>query len=221
LPEQAGWQLLPNRYSKAQFDALPDVSPAFFQQRLYLASHRHRHLQADRQVQILLNAPHHIIATAQLRSQGQDLPRTYTLVQQRNGQLSINVTFPQAGNYELRIFAKDRRQEGLYSSVVSYQITASQGGVEFPETYRDFTEHNAVLQSPLTRALPRRELVPFSLSVPNAEEVQVVDRQTGEWTKLQRSGSEFSGQVATEGGNVLVLAKLAGSDHYVSLLSYE
>ena len=123
-PEQSGWQLLANTYSKTQFDELPRVFPAFFQNQINLVSHRQLHIQANQQVQIQLNAPPTMIATAQLRtsdaganaSQDQELPGNYTFVQQRNGQITINTSFPAPGNYELRIFAKNRQQEGLYPS---------------------------------------------------------------------------------------------------------
>ncbi|MBR8827455.1 MAG: transglutaminase [Gomphosphaeria aponina SAG 52.96 = DSM 107014] len=221
LPSKTTWQLLAQPYSKEQFELLPNLSPQFFNQGMKFISHnKHTITAKDGQVEIILQAHPDTIVASALQLGGQKLPETYTFEQQQNGQIFIKATFPAPGNYELQIYAKNKHESGSYPHAVTYKIIADAAGKEFPKIYTNFTENNANLQAPLTKKLPSNQSVYFQLNVPKALEVQVIDQTSNKWTKLTRSGNQFSGNAFVGSGKVQVTAKFPGDEKYWTVVEY-
>ena len=125
LPTDDSWQLLSQPYSKQQFDQLPEISPAFFEYGLSLASHQSHTIRAEKETEILLNVPENVTLISELSSQNSPLGDDYTLIQKRNNQTGIYVTLPSAGTYQLNIYANPKGKKGTFDHVISYRIIAN------------------------------------------------------------------------------------------------
>lgn len=220
LPSDEDWQLLSQRYSKEQFEQLPNISPDFFEYGLSLVNYQNHTIQAREKAEIRLNVPDNVVITATLYSQNYPLDN-YTLVQTGQNQTGVYITFPSAGTYELNIYAKPKGQEGLYNQVMNYRLIASQRGQEFPTIYQGFSDNQAYLGTPLQKTLPANQSVHFNLFVPNAQEVQVISERGSKWTPLSRSGNSFEGTVPIEQGQIIVVAKFSNQSSYQYLVEYE
>ncbi len=222
LPQDPQWQLLSNQFTKAKFESLPATSAQFFTTGLKFVSHSTNTIQANDRVAINLAAPPNIIVTARLSSGSNPLPNSYTFVQQNQGNIIVNASFPGAGNYELEIFAKQKGETGQYPHVITYKIIAQSQGEQFPKTYSTLTENNGNLVSPLIYSLPKNRKVYFQISLDNAVEVQVFNQSLNQWTKLTRSGNTFAGDVFISPGKIQLFAKFPGeTTRYQGLAEYQ
>jgi transglutaminase/protease-like cytokinesis protein 3 len=220
FPRESQWQLLPTVYSRTQFDRFPEVKPRFFRDQLGLVSHLNPEIQAQGNLEILLDSPTSTLLAAQLRSaSGVEIAKNYTLTQKKDRQNSVQVAFPAPGNYKLIIFSK-QPQESQYQQAVTYDITASDAGTPFPTTYSTFSDRRSYLQMPLTQNLPVNSSTFFQLEVNNATKVLVINEANQDWTELSKNGSFFSGTALIKPGKTLVIAQFPDSDKYWTLLEY-
>jgi transglutaminase/protease-like cytokinesis protein 3 len=222
LPENPQWQLLANKFSREQFESLPETSAQFFKTGLRLLSHNTHTIQTDNKVTIRLAASPNIITTARLSSGNNTMPETYTFVQQSQGNITVNASFPTAGIYNLEIFAKDKDETGLYPHAITYKIIAKAGGAQFPKTYSTLDEHNGNLVTPLTYSLPKNTPVYFEVTLDNAVDVQIFNQASNQWTPLNRSGRTFSGNVVVTSGKTQLMARFPqDTTRYWSLAEYQ
>ena len=222
FPQEKKWQLLSQDYSKKQFDNAPQISSSFFKQGLKFISHNTHTIEASGSAEIILGADQDTIATSRLKQGSQVLDRSYTIVQKKNGKVIVRATFPAPGDYELEIFAKSKDKTGYYPHVLTYKVIAKGKGQEFPRTYAQFTEHNVDLQAPVQKYLPSHESINFKLKVPNAVEVQVIDKSSNKWTQLTAYSNDlFAGDAFVSSGKVHVVAQFPGDERYWSLVEYK
>ena len=221
FPVDRGWQLLPQTYSRVQFENLPNINSRFYSLGLKTTSHNFYQIKEKGRIDIKLKAPANIIAVADLY-QGQDkLPKTSTLIRRKDENLVVSVTPPAAGIYELKIYAKQGHESNQYQQVITYQIEAAKSVAQFPKTYGHFNRHQVNLIEPLESNLPDNKSVYFSLKVPHATDVKVVNTTTNQWTSLDSYGNYFQGYVNIKSGQTIVVAKFYGDDRYWHLVEYE
>jgi hypothetical protein len=219
-PEEPKWQLLAPPYTRETFDNLPEVSGELFKNKIELASHPTKNIYANDKLNITLKAPKNVVATAKLSLNNESVNENYTLVQNDNGDLKINVGFPMKGDYKLEIFAKPKDKSNSYPHVVTYEVIANNSTDKFPKIYRDFSENNGYLEAPLTNSLTPNQLVFFRLKIDHAMEVKVVNQTTNQWTDLTRKGNFFSDYVTIGNGKTLVYARFPGDSRYWGLLEF-
>ncbi|MEG3438649.1 transglutaminase domain-containing protein [Pannus brasiliensis CCIBt3594] len=220
FPVRSPWQLLSQAYTKEQFDSLPSVSSNFFADGLELVSPRDRDLATNGSAEIRLRVPVDTLISARIQQNSTPLNDKYLLIQQKNGEATIQAAFPAPGTYELQIFSKRRSDESLLQRSLAYRVTAGASGAAFPKIFAGFSDNNAYLYNPTAGQLPAGQIVPFGIEVPNALEVAVIDGASGKWTPLTRSGSAFVGNVSIGTGKVALAAKFPGNDDYTTLLEY-
>ena len=75
-----------------------------------------------------------------------------------------------------------------------------------------------VLQAPIAGTLVAAAPVRIEVEWPGASEMALVTN--GEWTKLQRNGSRFTGEVVAAGSSVTLVGRPAASAPYATLLHY-
>jgi transglutaminase/protease-like cytokinesis protein 3 len=219
LPSDQNWQLLSQSYSKEQFENLPEVSSGFFKYGLNLLSHHNHTIKVNSQGEVLLAVPDNVVISVNISANHQNIDN-YTLIQKGENETKIYVTTPSSGIYNLNIYAKPKGQESYYNHAITYRLIASQGGQPFPTTYKQFTDKDVSLITPIGKILPANRSVYFKLKVPYAQDVQII---TGnDWIPLSRSGDFFEGTVPLKYGKVEVVAKFdSQSKSYNSLLEYE
>lgn len=220
FPRESQWQLLTSPYDRTAFDALPQISPRFFQDRLALSPTVTSRLNLAGNGSLSISAPETTQLSAQLRTPaGEELPSQYILIQRRGTQATVQIAAPEAGNFQLILFSK-RPQEELYQQALILDVTASQSGTPFPATFGTFNEKQAYLQQPLTQTLPLYHSAYFQLQVKGARQVMVLNQETQEWTALDRNGDYFTGTSLIKPGKTQVLARFDEGNRYWSLLEY-
>lgn len=221
FPTNPTWQLLPVFYTKQQFEALPEVKPQFFRDGLQMVSHPTHTIQAQGTAEVILKAPQDTIVSARLESASGLLDKSYTLVQREQNKILVNAAFPQAGTYELRIFSKNKAQDGSYPEAITYKVIAQKQGEAFPLTYSHFAQNNAYLFTPQTKTLPANQSVYFQINVPNALKVVIIDQESQNWKNLERQGTMFTGNINIGSGQVAIAAKFTEGDQYWTLVEYK
>lgn len=222
LPNDPKWQLLDPPISEAEFRKRVYLRPGFFQYGLQLDSHIHAFVQTDNPVETFtIKAPQGIVAMMDLLQGQNELPATQTFIQRQADRLRIQTAFPQPGEYQLLLYAKPKTVEGSYDAVAQYRIQARQTSASgFPKTFSTFAESNAYLTGPLTATLKKGRSHDFSISVPGAVEVSVIDGQA--WHALQSDNFDFSGSVPIASEDVTIAAKLSEDDEgYSFLVKYQ
>ena len=220
-PLENQWQLLSNTYSRSQFDQLPDVAPELFKNGIELVSHKGSQISADDRLAVVLKAQRDIVAIANLERDKQPVEGNYTLVQRQGENIMVNVTFPQAGDYQLNIFAKPQDGNNSYPLVVSYDVSVTGSSPQMPKIFKNFIENNGYIESPLEGSLVTQNSAYFKIKVDNAIDVQVVDQVTKKWHKLDRYGNVFAGNVPVKYSPVVVLAKFERGNRYWALVEYK
>lgn len=220
FPENAQWQLVNTPFAREQFDTFADVSPTLFQYDIELISHKNLQINTDNRVNITLKAPKNVVAIAQLKSNEKSLPENYTLVQKQGENIIVNSGFPEAGNYQLEIFAKPKDDTNKYPLVVTYDISANSESSEFPKTFQHFNDNNGYINSPLTATLTPNQNTYFKLNIDSATEVKVVNKSTNQWHDLTRYGNVFTGNINVGNGDITVYAKFPNDNRYWALLEY-
>lgn len=220
-PEDQGWQLLSQTYSRLKFDNLPYISNEFYNLGLELGNHNNYQINTANRVDIKIKAPQDIVAFAVLKQNDQELTETTVLVNRHQEDLIVSIAPPQIGTYELTIFAKHKNESGNYGEVIKYQIEATKSITKLPKTYGHFHQYQANLIEPLTADLEPNWSTYFNLIVPDAIAVKVVNADNQQWTSLNGYGNYFAGHVDIQPGKILIVAQFPGSDEHWQLVEYQ
>ena len=220
-PQDKNWQLLTPKYTRAKFDNLPNISSRFYSLGLETVTHHNYKINASDRIDLRLKAPDNIIAIANLTQNNQDLTSGTVLVNRQSENVIVNVAPPNAGTYELTIYAKQQDDPGQYGQIIKYQIEATDSAAELPTIYGHFHQSQASLIEPLSAELQSNWSTYFNLVVPEAIDVQVINTDTKEWTPLDSYGNYFAGNVDIKPGSTTVVAKFPGDEQYWQLVEYQ
>ena len=220
-PQDKGWQLLNNTYTRAEFDGLPSISSRFYNLGLKLVSHKNYQISTSNRLNIEVKIPRNVVAIAELKQDGQSLLNNSILTNRNGDRLIVSVAPPEAGTYELTIYAKKKEDLGDYGEVINYQIDASNSIAQLPKTFGHFHDSQAGLIEPLNADLKSDWSTYFNLIVPEAEDVQIINTTTRQWTPLTGYGSYFAGHVELQPGTIAVVAKFSEGDRYWQLVEYQ
>jgi hypothetical protein len=221
FPEDAKWQLLNSPLSNAAFADLPDVQRRFFSYGLGLDSSLKSVMTSNGDVSFSISAPANILVRAMLLQGNQQMSDTLTFTQRTGNQYQVNAICPNAGDYTLRIYVKQKDDTPTYHSCLDFKITASGGSATrtaFPKAYGTFFDDNAFVNTPLNGNLKSGTVQHFSFNIPNTTDVQIVIGS--KWTPLTRQGENFAGNVTLISGNLQVCAQFPGNPQYSVLLVY-
>jgi transglutaminase/protease-like cytokinesis protein 3 len=127
FPRESKWQLLRLPVSKSQYDQWVYLRPAFFQNGLAIESHPAGMIHSDNQETITLRASANARIRAKLLHNNTPVDQSHLLIQQKTEQYAISATFPQPGEYILRVFVKQQTDSGAYRWALDYRIIAKQG----------------------------------------------------------------------------------------------
>jgi transglutaminase/protease-like cytokinesis protein 3 len=221
FPQDLGWQLLSQIYTRAEFDNLPSIASRFYDLGLEIVSHNNYLISTQNRVDIVLKAPQNVVAIADLEDSNTILLENATLVNRKGDNLIISVAPPTAGDYSLKIYAKHQDDPEQYGEIINYQIATTQAAVQLPQVYGHFQDYQASLIEPLTRNLQPNWSTYFNLVVPQAIDVQVVNTTTNQATPLNGYGNYFAGHVDIQEGNTVVIAKFPGDEQYWQLVEYQ
>ncbi len=130
FPKESKWQLLESRLAKSDYDQRVYLRPAFFKNGLEIDSHQQGLIHTDNKIAVTLQVPADVFLLARVLQGGNKLDSSYTsILQKQAAQSEIHATFPGAGEYTLRIYAKPKQlaEKCTYRWALDYKIKASQG----------------------------------------------------------------------------------------------
>lgn len=222
LPQEPQWQLLERPITAVEYEDLVYLRPMFFLAGFRIGSHPRARIAAADRVTVTLGVTQPVQVSASVVGAATDRPleEELTFVQVSATEARIDAIFPRPGDYLLRVFAKPLGTEGSLSWVLDYRVQASRGASDaaFPMAYGSFGARGATLLEPLSGVLQAGRAYRFRLRAPGALDVAVV--AGGQWTHLSASGEDFSGDVPTVAGNVVVYAKYEAGANFTGLLRY-
>lgn len=174
FPKDPGWQLLNPPLGSQQFLNLPYLTGTFFEHGLRLASRVSRVTSVGESVQISLEVPQDVLVMARLKTtSGTEVPRR-TLVARDGRQCRVLAAFPQAGPFSLHLFAKARRDPGMFLQVGTLEFESTRGtSYSLPMTFAAYEAMDACLESPLFVPLPNDKPVEFRLRIRGTRDVQL------------------------------------------------
>ena len=219
LPSDTRWQLLKKPVTSEDYAGFVRLRPAFFQTGLEIKSHRKGIIEIDDQVIVTLRAPDRAVLMAELLRDEDKLDESYTFIQRQNGSYNIHAITPRAGPYVLRVFSKNRHEEGSYAWALDYRIKAAKGGGGgFPKAFASFIENGGNLHSPMHAKLKLGSTQVFKIKMPGADEVAVI--MGDNWHHLKKEGDMFIKNIEIQGIHIRVFAKFPGQKQYTGLLVF-
>ncbi len=126
LPINPQMQLLKRPITKKEFENLPNLSPAFFENNLKIISHPYCSFEVDSNAVISLWAPEDVFFTVNLFVDGEKLsiiPSHYKIKREQN-KVKISVNFPFKSKFILRIFVRKGNKQGYYGWALDYLVRA-------------------------------------------------------------------------------------------------
>ncbi len=223
LPENPRWQLLDRPVSRAEYEQMVYLRPAFFGTGLGVLSHSGAAIRAGESLRVDLSGSADVALMAKVMRGATSLDETLALAQWEKDRFTVRAAFPSAGTYVLRVFVKRRGEPGAYAWAVDYQVEASAGRTDspgFPRTTSGFLDRGATVVAPLAGRLKAGAAQEFSLVVPGADSVAVFTG--GRPIHLGKTGGRFEGSVTPSAGDVQVCVRTApGSTRYEGLLMYK
>jgi len=196
--------------------------PAFYNTGLSLGRFQKRIIRTNDTATLSFNSQQDLVLNASLKQGKRNLNAQRVFIQSSPQKYEIRARLPQAGTYDLHIYAQARDKSGhQLPLVLHYIIEASSGNDElFPKIYHAFDRQRAYLKGPWQRQLQAGKSVRFSLKVPKAKEVVVAAGD--DWEKLIGfSNHSFDRQVTVPYGTFRVYARFNEGDRYEALLEYQ
>lgn len=221
LPQDAKWQMAANPITKEDFERLVYLRPGFFRCGLEVASHPHIEIECDGNLTVAFTGPDDALVRARVGAAQASDDVAPTFVQHDGDKLKVNASFPHAGDYLLRLYAKKRGDQGPYDWAADYMVKVSQAPAQaasYPQEMATFQESSSRLYAPLSGRLKAGGTEAFKLSVPGAEAVAVV--AGGDWQQLEKHGDVWEGEAKAKGDQLQVAARFPGSQSFYILLTY-
>lgn len=221
FPKDEKWQLLSHPLSKEEYLRKVRVYASFFSYRVRPKSHPDSIVEVNNKIDIVLTAPSDVLFMADATGKTKTNVRL-VFVQREGGDVHVYGSFPTAGQYKLRVFAKNVNEKQRYNAIMEYLIIAKTGQAKagYPLAYELFKTSNAHLYEPLAVYLERGSKTYFKVRVPGAQKVAVISGK--KWFFLDKEGKDvFAGNVVVSKGIINVFAQFPGQRNFQGLLQYK
>jgi transglutaminase/protease-like cytokinesis protein 3 len=225
LPENADWQLLDNKVSKQEFSNMAQIDSDFFDLGLKLVNHKEVVIEnSEEYLTVGLEAPKDVVFMANVLNfkTGEEY-KDYALVQKKDHFVETTAAFPGTGDYLLRIFAKRKKDQGMYNQVLEYKVISKSDSSNGPfiKTYDKFSEKNVQIidPTPIKRTLSSTEKYQFNYLVPGALEVAFVD-SSNKWVYLTKEENIFTADFIPKKGKLGLYAKYSKDEQFSGILEY-
>jgi len=222
LPEDESWQLIKQTITRKQFDNLILLKPAFFKNGLKLKSHLSSKIVSNGELTVELGAPDDTFLSAQLLTNNTQLPNHHCFTQRRDGSYTIQVRFPENGNYTLRLFVKEGQETVKYNWALDYDVivkNSSEDNKLFVKQFGKFHDLDAFVYQPLDFLLIAGEVQNFKIELQDAIEVSIFSGD--EVFPLKKTANIFEGNVIVPEGLFHLAVRTDTTNYYHWLLEYE
>lgn len=210
FPAEERWQLQREKMDFGRFLQLakirPDIGAFAFDVRAY----RERQQGGGAAPLAFDFGPAAQTLTAHLARDGRRLEGTWTLLHRGPEGPRLLVAAPEAGDYELTVFAPRQPGDTLHEQLLEYRVAVASPGPYaqgFATTFREYNQRGVELQAPLQGVLPAGQPVRFALRVPDAVEVFLIHGDQV-YTKLPALGDgHHGGELVLAAGVATVYAR--------------
>lgn len=180
LPDQDSHQLMGRPVPISEFKEMPFLKPGYFTSGLELQSHKQTRLEVDDRLTLTFGTKGDSRVLTTLLRENRKVQGDFVFSRSAGNTLTMEVRFPQSGNYELQIFTpqKDGTAGGStkYQYALSYMIEVDDGTPNFKgflSTYSNYGVDGEIL-TPVEGVLPIGKKVLFRVKAPKANKVAVV-----------------------------------------------
>ncbi len=195
---------------------------AFYDLDLSMGTFKNRFVPTKDTAIITLPKRQPLKLTASLQKNKRALSDDRVFVQQQRKAYEIRARVPEAGLYDLYIYAQSQTYSGSRLPMVLHYIIKASAGSDtvFPHTYTTFNTQKAYLHTPLEYVLKGEDQMLFTLTVPKAKAVAV---RTGQrLIRLQRGAAgRFSRQISVPYGKFYIYAQFHKDQDYEGLLQFQ
>ncbi|KPF47601.1 hypothetical protein IP87_00710 [beta proteobacterium AAP121] len=210
FPAETRWQLQREPMDFGRFLALAKIRPDIGAFAFDVRAHRER-AQGGGTAPLAFDfgpAVQHL--TAYMARDGRRLEGAWTLLQRGPEGPRLLVAAPEAGAYELTVFAPRQPADTVLEQLLEYRVALTGPGPYaqgFATTFREYGQREVELQAPLQGVLPATQPVRFDLRVPEAVEVFLIHgNQT--YTQLPaRADGRHGGELVLGAGVATVYAR--------------
>ncbi|HUI11160.1 MAG TPA: transglutaminase domain-containing protein [Bacteroidota bacterium] len=217
-PDDAAWQLIDPPRSREEYKNTVYLKPAFFALGFSVGENGAGTIHTGGALTLRIDVSGNVAGAATVLDGSSPLDERCTFVQQEGNSLVVRGAIP-AGDHTLRLFAKPALTPGEYAWILDYRVVSDGGSNDsFPKKFSAFDDRGARLIEPVAGVLaagPRR----FHIGAPGALQAAVVAGE--EWTVLQGTGGDFSGEAAVRPGSVTVCARYPGHDEWEIILEFK
>lgn len=231
FPKDSRWQMLSDPWDRQRFDSSPQYSGEFFRLGLKPPTELREPVSVRPDSVFSFRAPEDVVGISNLKDSRGQLLENRSFCQSPRGVLEVRLRCPQAGNYRLALFGRQReaawqgnlKSPQSYKGLVELQVRAQSGfNKPFPRTFGSFQRGGAELLMPFDGRLRSKSRQRFRLRVPGAQEVAFFGGKDY-LGKLAQKGSLYEGTVLcpARGVPLQVCAKYPQEDRYWGLVEYE
>lgn len=221
FPSEAKYQFLKKPLTEQEFVSLPNLRPGFFEDKIEVLDNYNGKIESKGTAILNLASPEDIALQVRLRQSDKKIDDLLTFVQMENGKWKVRATCPSNGIYTLKLFAKNKASKGNYEWVADFMVennTNNPSPKQFPQMFGAFFTNEVCLYSPMDGILKTNSIENFNVNIPNAESASVII--AGKWMQLKKNGSNFSGDVKIDPGDILLVAKYPQNKSCDVLLKY-
>lgn len=147
FPDDSKWLLTSNELTRQDFEMLPELTPLYFKRGLKLADERTGIYEAPGEMELTVDSLKGARVSAQVHYNDEELP-SYANVIQSGSRATIKARFPEAGRYELILFAfEPGKNQGQSVGKIYVRSTAGKKG-PLPDYEPNFTQLGLRLERP-------------------------------------------------------------------------
>lgn len=197
FPREEQWQLLHQPRTFNQFNQTVLLKPEFFEKGLRLDSHDQAVIDARGELNLSLYVPEDSEIMANLFKSGTPLDRHHFYWERNRNKTAIKVIFPRAGEYSLRVYARDKYSSSDFPRVVEYKIRArGESNKSFPMFHNAYFENDIRIDSHKEGVIYTDGQLEMLLTVPRGVELSArlqQDRQvlSRDLVFEQREGNKY------------------------------
>jgi hypothetical protein len=211
LPREEKWQMLDKPFTRDDQEDLPRLRGGLFKHGLTLVSHTKSAISSGTELKVVLTAPGDVVVNPVVQEGGKESEDVAVFVQRTAKQAEVNVAFPKAGDYVLRL-TTGKRWDDRHEFAVEYQVTVEAGKkppVPLPQGSLAFQKLGGYLHTPLSGTLKAGKPVAFKVTLPGATSVFL--KNGGRTARLVKQGGFYVGNVTPAKGELVLCAEDAST----------
>lgn len=219
FPRDKKWQLLEQPISETEYLELSVVTSFFFQWGLDFIEDPNLYIDTDGKYFTNFKIPENIIVRCKVTHT--ETGKTENVLSQfRKERLDITTVLRKDGEYKLELYARKKNKPDELKRVVYFYLnnTGSKELKTVPVLFGSYVRNRASLESPLHYELTDTLAYDFRITIPEAEEVYLMNIARKMYYPLEGDGNHFQGNIVPGPGKVRLIARFPTDEDYFLVL---